>query len=326
MTPPNIQLESASCPNGCAGGDKFLFNARDRINGLPGDYTLQQCKSCRLVRTSPRPTPSSIGYYYPDNYGPYGSTEVQDQTVTPKRGALFRLARAVARRTIRLNTEVLPPVPVGRLLEFGCASGSFLAHMAGQGWAVSGIEFSDSAATKARALGFDVQTGSIESASVEADHFNLIVGWMVLEHLHDPQVALSKFAQWSAPGGWLVLSTPNAGSLDFRLFKGAGYALHLPNHLFHFDPATLSYMLERCGWRVRRVFHQRVLGNYLGGLGNLLEDLRAPRALSEFLKNLPARRGYLNHVLYPVAWILSLFGQTGRMTVWAQKIDPEGRT
>lgn len=320
MIPSHIDTESPACPNGCPAGDEFLFVARDRLNGLPGEFGLLRCTTCRLVRTSPRPRPRSIGYYYPDNYGPYASTSVPTGGLRPSRGPLFRLARAVARRVVRLNTEVIPALPPGRMLEFGCASGSYLSLMASQGWKVRGIEFSEHAASNARALGHQVQTGAIESATEEPG-FNLIVGWMVVEHLHDPHRALKKLAQWAAPGGWLVVSTPNIGSLDFKLFKGAGYALHLPAHLFHFDPATLTHLLENNGWRVKRVFHQRVLGNYWGGLGNVLEDMGAPRALSEFFKNLPARRGYLNHVLYPIGWLFALFGQTGRMTVWAQKIE-----
>jgi len=29
--------------------------------------------------------------------------------------------------------------------------------------------------------------------------------------------------------------------------------------------------------------------------------------------------GKWNYIFYPIAWLLSLFGQTGRMTVWARR-------
>jgi len=317
MIPDHIQTEHSACPNGCQPGEDLLFVGRDRLQDLPGNYAVQKCRSCGLIRTDPRPVPASIGYYYPDDYGPYlSSTAPQGAPV--QRSWLRRAIRAASQSIVRMNTEALPNMPPGRMLEVGCASGAFMAQMSNKGWQVEGIEFSESAANKACSLGLQVQTGAIEAAAAPAERPDLIVGWMVVEHLHDPVGALRKLASWAAPGAWLAISTPNAGSLDFRLFRSANYALHLPNHLYHFDPRTLTTVLDKAGWKVDRVLHQRVLGNYLGSIGLLLEDWGAPRKLAHFFRDLPARRGYLNHWLYPIAWPLSLLGQTGRMTVWAR--------
>ena len=76
---------------------------------------------------------------------------------------------------------------------------------------MEGIEFSPKAAAVARALGYPVHAGSLETAPAPVEPFDLIVGWMVLEHLHDPVLALKKLNAWMKPGGWLVLSIPNAG-------------------------------------------------------------------------------------------------------------------
>src|SRR3546814_19345766 len=59
---------------------------------------------------------------------------------------------------------------------------------------------------------------------------DLIVGWMVLEHLHQPLAVLRKLRRWIQPDGWLVLSVPDAGSLEFRVFGDRWYALQLPTH------------------------------------------------------------------------------------------------
>lgn len=317
MIPDHIQTEHAACPNACPPGEELLFVGRDRLHGLPGNYPVLKCRSCGLIRTDPRPAPASMGYYYPNDYGPYASGVVPS-AILPKRSLLHRMARAISQSIVRLNTEAVPGLPPGRMLEVGCASGTFMTHMASKGWQVEGIEFSDIAANKARALGLTVQTGAIETALPPSARPDLIVGWMVVEHLHDPVGALRKLASWAAPGAWLAISTPNAGSLDFQLFRRAGYALQLPTHLYHFNPRTLTAVLDKAGWKVERVLHQRVMGNYLGSLGLLLEDCGAPQKWADFFRDLPARRGYLNHWLYPIAWPLSLFGQTGRMTVWAR--------
>jgi len=312
----DVVLEDVACPNGCSKHDEQLFTAHDRLHNLPGEYCVVRCRVCGLIRTNPRPAPESIGFYYPDDYGPYLGSQI-----TMENEGFKRVLRNVYRAIFPNNSQVLPPLPPGRLLEVGCASGAFMGEMAANGWVVEGIEFSDSAAASARANGLSVHTGSVESAPDYRGPFDLVIGWMVMEHLHDPVGALSKLARWTKPGGWLAIAVPNAGSTEFLLFKGAGYALHIPNHLYHFTPETLAMLLEKSGWKVERVFHQRTLANWMGGLGYKLDDWSAPGWLSRPFKNYPGAPGLLTLLLFPLAWLFSLFGQTGRMTVWAQRKD-----
>jgi 2-polyprenyl-3-methyl-5-hydroxy-6-metoxy-1,4-benzoquinol methylase len=323
LTPPSVRLEDVGCPNGCPADDATLFVGRDRLHGVPGWFPVVRCRRCELIRTNPRPTPDTIGAYYPDDYGPYVGTRVQPM-VRRKRGLLFRLARRAWHSVVQLNTEVLPPIQSGRMLEIGCASGAYLQRMREQGWHVQGIEFSPTAGKAAQEAGLDVQVSTVEAARAPAHPVDLVVGWMVLEHLHDPQAALSKLAQWTTTGGWLAVSTPNAAALEFRLFKEAGYALHLPAHLYHFTPRTITSMLRAGGWEVERVYHQRLLSNVFAGLGYWLRDRNGPAWLINLLEAYPERAGRWHLGLYPLAWLLSIFGQTGRMTVVARRLPQPG--
>lgn len=318
----SVELENIPCPNGCPVNDELVLTGRDRLHGLPGEFNVVKCRTCALMRTNPRPTPETIGFYYPDDYGPYLGTRIKPAPEY-KQSASKLFLRKIYKSIFRFNSNIIPPLPSGRMLEVGCASGSFLAVMAEQGWNVQGIEFSDTPAENARAAGFLVTTGSVESAPAPSDPVDLVVGWMVLEHLHDPIYALTKLANWTRPGGWLAISVPNAAAAEFHILKGSGYALQLPTHLYHYTPESLARVLANSGWRIEKIFHQRTLGNIVGDLGNKLEDVGAPDWLVNLLKRLPERVLFLNLVLYPLAWILSLFGQTGRMTVWARKIDSE---
>jgi 2-polyprenyl-3-methyl-5-hydroxy-6-metoxy-1,4-benzoquinol methylase len=281
---------------------------------LPGECAIVRCRTCTLMRTNSRPTPDTIGFYYPDDYGPYLSTQIANSQSTQ---ILRRIYHAVCPN----NSQAIPRMPPGRMLEIGCASGGFMKDMAAAGWQVEGIEFSGTAAAAARAKGLLVHTGSVESTAEVGAPFDLVVGWMVVEHLHEPVAALSKLARWTRPGGWLAISVPNAAAADFELFKGAGYALHLPNHLYHFNPSTLSLVLERSGWKMERVLHQRTLGNWIGSFGYKLEDWGAPRWLTQPFRSYLNRDGLHTAVLFPLSWLLAIFGQTGRMTVWARRAD-----
>lgn len=309
--------ESRPCLFGCPPDDELLFFGRDRLHGIPGEFPVVRCRNCGLIRTDPRPTPEAMRAYYPDDYGPYVGSRISGGSRVPTRRQ--KLLDPLVRRIFRFNTNVVPDLPPGRMLEIGCASGSFLAQMASIGWTVSGIEFSPVAASAARAAGYEVFAGTIAEVPEPAHAYDLVVGWMVVEHLHDPVNALGTLARWTRPGGRLAISLPNAGALEFRLFKGAGYALHLPNHLYHFTPRTISMLLERSGWQVEHICHQRILNNLMGSIGYRLEDWGAPLVLSRVFRSYPQRAGRWALILYPIAWLLAAVGQTGRMTVLARR-------
>jgi 2-polyprenyl-3-methyl-5-hydroxy-6-metoxy-1,4-benzoquinol methylase len=312
--PQSVQLQDVACPVGCPRNDDLVLTGRDRLHDLPGDFNIVKCRTCGLMRTNPRPTPETIGFYYPDHYGPYIATRVG------KSGADTALQKAVktfVKHAFDLNNQRLPSLPPGRMLEVGCASGVFLHRMASQGWHVQGIEFSEKAALAASQLGFAVHAGSLETAPSPDQRFDLVVGWMVLEHLHDPVGCLRKLREWATPGAWLVLSVPNVNSLEFRLFKEKLYALHLPNHLFHFTPKTMAQVLRAGGWTMVKIHHQRLLSNIIASTGHVLRD-KGWRRLGGKLVDFPERGFKWSYALYPLAWVLAIFGQTGRMTVWAR--------
>lgn len=313
-TPENVMLEQVSCPLGCSNNDEVVLTGRDLLHDLPGEFTVVKCRTCGLMRTTPRPTPETIGFYYPDDYGPYLGTQVNQATPT---SSIKELLKPLVKRVFNFNTQRLPSLAPGRMLEVGCASGAFLHQMTSQGWQVQGIEFSEKAAQAAAQLGYRVHTGPLETAPPPEESFDLIVGWMVLEHLHDPVGGLQKLREWAKPGAWLVLSVPNSASLEFRLLKEKWYALQVPTHLHHFTPETLGCVLQAGGWTLEKVHHQRVLSNLIASAGYVLRDKGYARLGRKFI-DFPEQGGRWVYALYPLAWLFSVFGQTGRMTVWAR--------
>jgi SAM-dependent methyltransferase len=311
-----LVVEDVDCPLGCPREDQFILSGRDRLHNLPGEYSVVKCCTCGLLRTNPRPTPTSMGTYYPEDYGPYLGTRVQTGVSNVNSWARRYLA-PIARRVLDSKERALPPVASGRMLEVGCASGAFLHSMAEKGWDVTGIEFSESAANEARKLGYTVHTGALESISADAKKFDLIVAWMVLEHLHDPVKGLRNLAKQSLQGTWLALSVPDASS-DYRFFKGCWYDLHLPNHLYHFTPQTIAAVLSAGGWAIESVHYQRTINNFLASCAYYCQDRKYSGAASVFRRMSRGGR-FWTLALFPVAWLASRLGKTGRMTVWARR-------
>ncbi|MGZ4959591.1 MAG: class I SAM-dependent methyltransferase [Methylomonas sp.] len=312
----DVMVEDIRCPLGCCENDEIILTGRDLLHDLPGEFRVVKCRTCGLMRTNPRPFPDAIALYYPDDYGPYIGTRVQQIKRKPTTG-IKKLFRSLFRWVFNFNIITLPNIEPGRMLEIGCASGAFLHHMADQGWKVQGIEFSVKAAQTAMQLGHKVHAGALETAPRPDAPVDLIVGWMVLEHLYDPIGSLQKLREWASPNAWLALSIPNAGSLEFSLFKDKWYALQLPTHFYHFTPATLEKILSAGGWKLEKVYHQRILSNLIASTGYLLRDKGFVKLGQSFIEY-PERAGWGNFVLFPLAWFLSIFGQTGRMTVLAR--------
>jgi 2-polyprenyl-3-methyl-5-hydroxy-6-metoxy-1,4-benzoquinol methylase len=313
----SVQLENVRCPLNCPENDLVVLKGHDKLHSLPGEFTVVKCRCCELMRTNPRPTAASIGLYYPDNYGPYLGTQVERPHLHRFSG-MKNFFRPVIRRIVDTKAEAFPALQPGRLLEIGCASGSFLHKMAACGWKVEGIEFSPRAAKTAAELGYRVHIGSLEDAPAPACSFDLIVGWMVLEHLHNPIVSLKKLYEWANPDAWLVLSVPNANTWEFQVFQDKWYALHLPNHLYHFTPQTIAKVLAAGGWTLEKVHHQRSANNLIVSTAYFLESKGLHR-VSSWLRGHVANGGKWFYLLFPLAWILSILGQSGRMTVWARK-------
>jgi len=317
--PERIEMESFPCPLGCPADDEFVLTGRDRLHDLPGEFNVIRCKTCGLMRTNPRPTPESIGFYYPETYGPWVRPSKNN---SPAKEKTLPAWKKIIKNLIFGNPlATTPPISLGRLLEIGCGSGSFMHSMALKGWQVQGIEYSAKAGKAVKELGYPIHVGPLESAPAPKEPVDLIVGWQVLEHLHNPLLSLKKMAHWVKPDGYLVLSMPNAASFEFKLFKSRWYALHLPNHLYHFTPKTADKMLTATGWKIEKVTHERNIGNLMASLGYFFQDyLGKTNGLGNYMTKFPSRDTRLRVFLIPVARFLARLGQTGRMIIWAKKI------
>jgi SAM-dependent methyltransferase len=215
-----------------------LVEAPDSTAGGTGLwFAVVQCQDCGLCFTNPRPDAESIGQFYPSVYRPH-------RTGNPRR-------RGWRRRRNRLEYQVLPWRGKGRLLDFGCGGGSFLASMHQQNWQVTGLDICPVAVERVRTeLRLNALVGTLPHPDLRPASFDIITMWHSLEHVHTPLEVLREAYRLLVPGGQLHIAVPNIDSLPFRWFGSAWYGLDLPRHLTHFAPWTLHLILERVGFQV----------------------------------------------------------------------------
>jgi len=149
---------------------------------------------------------------------------------------------------------LLPWPKPGRLLDFGCGSGSYLVEMAARGWQVTGIDSSVHVIDAIRErFGFDVVAGSLPHPELIPGSFDVVTMWQSLEHVGQPLSVLRAAYELLIPGGKIIVSVPNFESLAARWFGENWFGLDLPRHLTHFTPRTLREILQASGFRVAEV-------------------------------------------------------------------------
>lgn len=233
-----IDWEEANCL--LCGGRRWspLVEAAD-VAGTGLWFAVVQCHDCGLCFTNPRPSLESIGQFYPSDYAPH---QFKERSAKPPRW--WRRARR----------GELPWHGQGRLLDFGCGGGGFLADMHARGWHVTGVDASEAVAEHLYGeRGLNVLYGTLPHPELEPESFDVITMWQSLEHVHAPREVLREAERLLAPGGILYVAVPNIDSLSFRWFGRHWLGLDVPRHLTHFTPWTLPLMLERAGFHVRSV-------------------------------------------------------------------------
>jgi SAM-dependent methyltransferase len=196
---------------------------------------LARCGSCGLVVTAQRPE-----FEYTESYftGPAGG------------GYDFHasLARAIDAARFGAELERLESRGLrGRVLDIGCATGSYLAHAQRRGWDVAGVELAAYARLEAsRTLGVAVAASIVDLP--RGARYELVTLHHVLEH-HDNPMAFLRDEVAPRVGGRLLVEVPNFGSLASRVHRRTWRDLRVDQHVCHFEAGTLAALLRTAGFR-----------------------------------------------------------------------------
>lgn len=342
-----IRLETVPCP--LCGSDQFQVEVTtaDLHAGVQGTFTVVRCRSCQHLFMNPRPVEEDLLACYPESYGPHQTVPQTSNTSQPEAGALLDggaqprpasgasakpwylgylpLARVPGLKSFYLwlmedHSQPVPPVHgTSRGLELGCATGLYLQKLKDAGWTVTGVEPVPAASEKARSVGFDVITGTLETVHLDHSSFDLAAAWMVLEHVPDPRRTLLRMRSVLTPGGVLLLSIPNAGCWEARVFGRWWFGWEPPRHLQHFTPTTIRRLLQETGFTEVEVIHQANLSYVLGSLGLWLRSKLPGSRLANRLLSFPAHPTMFGKLLLALpAKFFSLIRQSGRLTVIAR--------
>ena len=343
-----VGLETVTCDLCRSDKTEFVLRQRDLLHGVSSqEFDLVRCAGCGLLYLNPRPTMTEIGRYYPEQYftqpvpKPRSDLErtakrwsgrvkrwiMEDFYGYPSASSLPWPARFLRKlllwperiRRVWRGKDILPWIGEGRLLDVGCGPGVNLLMFQEQGWDVQAIEMSQAAAAQAKAkVGDRIHVGILATAPFPPESFDVVWLSHTLEHLFSPTEELGRVCRLLKPAGRLVITVPNAGSFESRLFGRWWFPLELPRHLYHFEKSTLTTLLERSGFRVVSV---------KTGVGSLYFMVSLDRAWQQrFQCPVPLRRVVEKLIAKPVCLLTGHLGYGTELTVHAMKTQAEGRS
>ncbi len=185
----------------------------------------------------------------------------------------------VSRNAILLNfiAQRLALTPASRVLDVGCGTGAMLEQFS-QRYHAFGLDFSQQAIDFCRQRGLtNLYVGSLDA--FPANHtFDLITMFDVVEHVEDHEGLLKEAYQRLNRGGHILIAVPAYQ----WLWSKHDEVLH---HKRRYTRSTLRDVVERAGFRVKRLTHfntllfpvavmRRVIGRITGS--NTADDLEVP--------------------------------------------------
>jgi 2-polyprenyl-3-methyl-5-hydroxy-6-metoxy-1,4-benzoquinol methylase len=156
----------------------------------------------------------------------------------------------ILRQTFQRAHAKFGPLAGKNLLDFGCGIGKLCQIAREHGVQTTGVEADSCARQIARKSGALRVYASLDElrATEPGARFEIIVIWDVIEHLREPWVDLGALSALLQPGGWLLLSTPNANSFRALLRRERWENTVNPTHFYYFERRSLRLVLERAGF------------------------------------------------------------------------------
>lgn len=238
--PPEAHID---CP--CCGGSESRFWACE------AGYTVVRCANCALLFVNPRPQND-----YVDAAVRTGIHTFSGNSISVRNQWIGKKVPHYRRRVSRLLGDILASGQPVRWVDVGSGHGEFLEALGGvlpTGSEITGVEPMSYKAESARARGFSVVNGYLETGQFKADFISNID---VFSHIPDYRTFLQTVATNLKPGGHFLIETGNTADLENR--NEAPFELGLPDHLVFGGLETLRIYFKSAGFKIVSVQEVRV--------------------------------------------------------------------
>lgn len=212
-------------------------------------FSHRRCAECRTLYASPRPSEKLLEIFYTEFEAPRLWTELLLQAGRERKMLQYRprVEKLVAlMRASRQNGGADQGLTA---VDLGAGSGAFaLCLKETRAFEeVLAIDLSPDCVKACAEAGLSAKRGTVtdlEDASVD-----LICTNDLIEHVFDPALLLRECFTKLKPGGFLSIATPNGEGFDFKILKERTGNVAPPEHLTYFNPASLSRLAAKAGFK-----------------------------------------------------------------------------
>lgn len=192
-------------------------------------------------------------------WDPKGSSAMLHKLNPVRLGFIREAIDAHLAKSENADSRAVRPLAGKRALDVGCGAGLLCEPLARLGAAVTGVDAAQEnvAAAQAHAAGgglaIDYRCGEIGALGLKG--FDLVTSMEVIEHVADKPAFIGALAAALAPGGLMVLSTPNRTPQSrLLLVEGAERLGMIPRGTHHWDdfvtPDELRELLSAAGLNI----------------------------------------------------------------------------
>ncbi len=200
------------------------------------EFELSKCTECGFVFTNP----------IPENLGKYYETDQYLSHNTNSNGLLGNLYSYLRSVNIKKKYKLVTKYNTKEsILDIGCGTGELLAYFKKNKWKTTGIEPNETARNFAdNVVGIEVYNED-KLNSLDANSFDVITMWHVLEHVPDLNNRLKQINRLAKKDATIFIALPNLQSPDALKYKEYWSALDVPRHLYHFTQSTFKKLIAK---------------------------------------------------------------------------------
>jgi 2-polyprenyl-3-methyl-5-hydroxy-6-metoxy-1,4-benzoquinol methylase len=209
------------------------------------EFTYYGCTDCRTIFIHPVPV-EQLNQIYPSNYYSF---------VNKPKHLVVRLKEWLDKRFFKKILKQLPAQPIN-ILDVGGGTGWMLDVLKKTDKRIAHtqvVDIDEKAKSIAVEKGHAYFEGTIETFTTEKS-FHLILMLNLIEHVAVPLAVLQKAGSLLAPGGIIVIKTPNTTGWDARLYKKSYWGgLHCPRHWVIFSEKSFRILLQSTRLKIKKL-------------------------------------------------------------------------
>lgn len=237
----------------CGKEEFLIFQAKERMLQMPGEFTYHECQSCKSIQLID--IPENLSDYYPvDSYYSQAplveSSNLKNQLKSLRLKLFLNLPFNFLAPSYGYWLKKINPKRNYRIADLGCGNGQLLYEMYASGY--QNLEGFDPFIPKTKKLNSNLTLWK-KPFEDSVGFFDLIMMHHAFEHMADPKAILELCFEKLNPGGKILIRTPVTDAEVWKEKREMWVQLDAPRHLVIPSVKGFSLLAEHLGFSLDEV-------------------------------------------------------------------------